>query len=62
MRENQCLHQLVEYHQLTSQDISASYEEQVIRGTCLDFSSPMGKTDENDQLGLFSSTDENHKN
>ncbi|XP_010918115.1 uncharacterized protein [Elaeis guineensis] len=80
MRENQCLHQLVEYHQLTSHDISASYEEQVIRGMCLDFSSPLGKTeselgDENDcgdgeapctpstdKLGLFSSTDENHKN
>ncbi|XP_077218840.1 GRIP/coiled-coil protein [Tasmannia lanceolata] len=38
-RENQCLHQLVEYHQLTSQDLSASYE-QSIRGMCLDFSSP----------------------
>ncbi|KAJ7977406.1 Heat-inducible transcription repressor [Quillaja saponaria] len=39
IRENQCLHQLVEYHQLTSQDLSASYE-QVIQGMCLDFSSP----------------------
>lgn len=38
-RENQCLHQLVEYHQLTSQDLSLSYEE-VIQGMCLDFSSP----------------------
>ncbi|KAK2976285.1 hypothetical protein RJ640_019768 [Escallonia rubra] len=38
-RENQCLHQLVEYHQLTSQDLSDSYEH-VIRGMCLDFSSP----------------------
>ncbi|XP_061971327.1 uncharacterized protein LOC133693957 [Populus nigra] len=38
-RENQCLHQLVEYHQITTQDLSASYER-VIRGTCLDFSSP----------------------
>lgn len=38
-RENQCLHQLVEYHQLTSQDFCASYE-QVIQGMCLDFSSP----------------------
>lgn len=38
-RENQCLHQLVEYHQLTSQDLSATYE-QVIQGMCLDFSSP----------------------
>ncbi|KAH7577534.1 hypothetical protein ACOSP7_001536 [Xanthoceras sorbifolium] len=39
IRENQCLHQLVEYHQITSQDLSASYEE-AIRGMCLDFSSP----------------------
>lgn len=40
-RENQCLHQLVEYHQLTSQDLSPtpSYEH-VVRGMCLDFSSP----------------------
>ncbi|MED6135355.1 hypothetical protein PIB30_045684 [Stylosanthes scabra] len=37
VRENQCLHQLVEYHQLASQDIS---EEDVIQGMCLDFSSP----------------------
>ncbi|KAL6208589.1 hypothetical protein ACLB2K_019538 [Fragaria x ananassa] len=40
VRENQCLHQLVEYHQLTSQDLSASSYEQVIQGLCLDFSSP----------------------
>ncbi|KAI8522894.1 hypothetical protein RHMOL_Rhmol13G0032200 [Rhododendron molle] len=39
-RENQCLHQIVEYHQLTSQDLSESYSEDVIRGLCLDFSSP----------------------
>ncbi|KAG2697109.1 hypothetical protein I3760_07G090700 [Carya illinoinensis] len=39
VRENQCLHQLVEYHQITSQDLSASYE-QFIQGMCLDFSSP----------------------
>ncbi|CAL5193645.1 unnamed protein product [Lathyrus oleraceus] len=39
MRENQCLHQLVEYHQHTSEDLSESYE-QVIQGMCLDFSSP----------------------
>ncbi|XP_057964195.1 uncharacterized protein LOC131155225 [Malania oleifera] len=38
-RENQCLHQLVEYHQLTSQEFSASYD-QVLQGMCLDFSSP----------------------
>ena len=29
----------MEYHQLTSQDFSTSYE-QVIQGMCLDFSSP----------------------
>lgn len=39
IRENQCLHQLVEYHQHTSHDLSESYE-QVIQGMCLDFSSP----------------------
>ncbi|CAN6558498.1 unnamed protein product [Malus baccata var. baccata] len=39
VRENQCLHQVVEYHQLTSQDLSAS-SEQVVQGLCLDFSSP----------------------
>ncbi|ESQ37957.1 hypothetical protein EUTSA_v10028780mg [Eutrema salsugineum] len=39
VRENQCLHQLVEYHQITSQDLSPSYE-QVVQGLCLDFSSP----------------------
>ncbi|CDP03628.1 unnamed protein product [Coffea canephora] len=38
-RENRCLHQLVEYHQLTTQDLSASYEN-LIRGMSLDFSSP----------------------
>lgn len=38
VRENQCLNQLVEYHQLTSQDLSASYE--FIQGMCLNFSSP----------------------
>ncbi|XWS46816.1 hypothetical protein CRYUN_Cryun14cG0101000 [Craigia yunnanensis] len=45
VRENQCLHQLVEYHQMTSQDLSASYEE-VIRGMCLDFSSPIAEEEE----------------
>ncbi|KAI3944008.1 hypothetical protein MKW98_015160 [Papaver atlanticum] len=41
IRENQCLHQLVEYHQLTcsSEDMDQTYE-QVVRGMCLDFSSP----------------------
>ncbi|XP_043690563.1 uncharacterized protein LOC122641402 [Telopea speciosissima] len=38
-RENQCLHQLVEYHQQTSQNLSASFD-QAIHGMCLDFSSP----------------------
>lgn len=78
MRENQCLYQLVEYHQLTSQDLTASYK-QVIHGMCLDFSSPFGKTQSElgnkndyggneapctptDILGLFSSTDEHSKN
>ncbi|KAL1825938.1 hypothetical protein ACET3Z_012716 [Daucus carota] len=37
-RENQCLNQLVEYHQLTSQDLTESYEHD-ITGVCLDFSS-----------------------
>ncbi|KAL4312585.1 hypothetical protein GQ457_01G053230 [Hibiscus cannabinus] len=45
VRENQCLHQLVEYHQMTSQDLSASYE-QVLRGMCLDFSSPIVEEEE----------------
>ncbi|KAK7242992.1 hypothetical protein RIF29_37774 [Crotalaria pallida] len=39
VRENQCLNQLVEYHQLASQDLSESYEH-VIQGMCLDFTSP----------------------
>ena len=47
-RENQCLHQLVEYHQLTSQDLSVSYEE-VIQGMCLDFSSPPPAIAEEDE-------------
>ncbi|KAI9118894.1 hypothetical protein K1719_009569 [Acacia pycnantha] len=56
MRENQCLHQLVEYHQHTSQDLSESYE-QVIQGLCLDFSSPSpsiagdGEEEEDDDDG-----------
>lgn len=44
-RENECLHQLVEYHQHTSQGLSTSYE-QFINGTCLDFSSPTPTIDE----------------
>lgn len=39
LRENQCLHQLVEYHKLISQDLSTSYEG-------LDFSSPLATTSE----------------
>ncbi|KAL8100818.1 uncharacterized protein LOC141682444 [Apium graveolens] len=39
-RENECLNQLVEYHQLTSQDLSESFEHDEIRGLCLEFSSP----------------------
>ncbi|XP_076923267.1 uncharacterized protein LOC143585338 [Bidens hawaiensis] len=44
-RENQCLRQLVEYHQLTSQheeeeEVEDDYYERVINGVCLDFSSP----------------------
>ena len=44
VRENQCLHQMVEYHQITSEDLSASYE-QVVQGLCLDFSSPFAEID-----------------
>lgn len=47
-RENQCLNQLVAYHQLNSEDISASYED-LIRGMSLDFSSPTSPIRE-DQL------------
>ncbi|XP_022728150.1 uncharacterized protein LOC111283795 [Durio zibethinus] len=50
VRENQCLHQLVEYHQMTSQDLSASYEE-VIRGMCLDFSPPIAEEEEERRRG-----------
>ncbi|RZC88032.1 hypothetical protein C5167_004209 [Papaver somniferum] len=47
IRENQCLHQLVEYHQLTcsSEDIDQTYE-QVVGGMCLDFSSPSSDSDD----------------
>ena len=38
-RENQCLRQLVEYHQLAAQDLSVPYDH-VMEGMCLDFSSP----------------------
>ncbi|PIN25855.1 hypothetical protein CDL12_01407 [Handroanthus impetiginosus] len=62
-RENQCLHQLVEYHQLTSQDLSASYEN-LIRGMGLNFSSPSETCDgalttpKVDILGFSKSLDE----
>ncbi|EOA21020.1 hypothetical protein CARUB_v10001354mg [Capsella rubella] len=45
IRENQCLHQMVEYHQITSQELSPSYE-QVVQGLCLDFSSPVPRFDD----------------
>ncbi|KAJ1701866.1 hypothetical protein LUZ63_001645 [Rhynchospora breviuscula] len=47
-RENQSLHQLVEYHQLTSQDLTASFEE--IEALYLDFSTPVGKEIEDDKI------------
>ncbi|KAK3136402.1 hypothetical protein QOZ80_5BG0433560 [Eleusine coracana subsp. coracana] len=47
-RENQSLMQLVEYHQLTSQDLDESYEE-VMQGMQLDFSSPLGRIDSGDE-------------
>lgn len=47
VRENQCLHQLVEYHQIASQDLSESHE-QVLQGMCLDFSSPSSAIAEDD--------------
>ncbi|CAH2071888.1 unnamed protein product [Thlaspi arvense] len=52
VRENQCLHQMVEYHQITSEDLSASYE-QVVQGLCLDFSSPFPEisNDEEEEEG-----------
>jgi hypothetical protein len=43
-RENQSLNQLVEYHQLTYQDLTASFEE--IEGLYLDFSTPVIKENE----------------
>uniref|UniRef100_A0A0E0DBP9 Uncharacterized protein n=1 Tax=Oryza meridionalis TaxID=40149 RepID=A0A0E0DBP9_9ORYZ len=47
-RENQSLIQLVEYHQLTSQDLAESYED-VMEGMRLDFSSPLGKIDSDEE-------------
>ncbi|XP_010430378.1 PREDICTED: FK506-binding protein 5-like [Camelina sativa] len=48
VRENQCLNQMVEYHQITSQDLSPSYE-QVVQGLCLDFSSPVPQFDDDEE-------------
>nr|XP_043637354.1 uncharacterized protein LOC122608324 [Erigeron canadensis] len=50
-RENQCLRQLVEYHQLTSrhdeEDVLLEEDyDRVIKGVCLDFSSPPPKIPE----------------
>ncbi|CAN6354964.1 unnamed protein product [Urochloa humidicola] len=47
-RENQSLMQLVEYHQLTSQDMDESYED-VMQGMRLDFSSPLGKISDDEE-------------
>ncbi|PAN07979.1 hypothetical protein PAHAL_1G377700 [Panicum hallii] len=47
-RENQSLMQLVEYHQLTSQDLDESYED-VMQGMRLDFSSPLGKISDDEE-------------
>ncbi|KAK9282463.1 hypothetical protein L1049_005381 [Liquidambar formosana] len=60
VRENQCLHQLVEYHQLTSRDLSASYE-QVIQGMCLDFSSPPPPIPEEENDGSRNVGDANYE-
>ncbi|VAH25468.1 unnamed protein product [Triticum turgidum subsp. durum] len=57
-RENQSLVQLVEYHQLTAQEeeeeedhlLTASYEEAIMQGMRLDFSSPLGKFDGEGEL------------
>lgn len=75
-RENQSLVQLVEYHQLTAQEeeeeeledhlLTASYEEAVMQGMRLDFSSPLGKVDGADgvpatpgsKLGVLGAPDE----
>ena len=49
-RENQSLLQLVEYHQLTSQeDLAASYED-VMEGMRLDCSTPMSKIDDEEEF------------
>ncbi|GAB2234385.1 hypothetical protein Drorol1_Dr00003636 [Drosera rotundifolia] len=39
-RENECLRQLVEYHQFTSLDLSASHDD-LLEGVFLNFSSPL---------------------
>lgn len=71
-RENQCLRQLVEYHQFASQDLSASYENLLKSvGMSLDFTADEHDNDDDgngggeleaaspgDILGLFKSLDE----
>ncbi|KAI4295220.1 hypothetical protein MLD38_040538 [Melastoma candidum] len=47
VRENQCLNQLVTYHQLTTQDLTESYE-QAIQGMCLGFTSPIAEEEAED--------------
>ncbi|RLN09264.1 uncharacterized protein C2845_PM11G27480 [Panicum miliaceum] len=47
-RENQSLMQLVEYHQLTSQDLDESHED-VMQGMRLDLSSPLGKISDDEE-------------
>lgn len=49
VRENQCLHQMVEYHQITSQDLSSPSYEQAVHGFCFDFSSPVPEIDDEDE-------------
>ena len=52
-RENQSLIQLVEYHQLTSQeDLAASYED-VMEGMRLDFSSQIDEEEEEEEAEFY---------
>ena len=48
MRENQRLQQLVEYHQLTAQDLAETYGD-IFQGVCLDFSSDLEDDSSEDQ-------------
>ncbi|KAI4326502.1 hypothetical protein MLD38_031810 [Melastoma candidum] len=47
VRENQCLNQLVTYHQLTTQDLTETYE-QAIQSMCLGFASPIAEEEAED--------------